>query len=211
MKIVLIAIGVLLGALVLFLIWRYRAFMRATRRLENDVMGRIAPLTQSIQAGQEPDPELVRSLAAAPKTRNHAYGMLVYLQREDLFPDEYRTPEAIAESDLVYWLCHPNELGCAPDDIELMDRQYVDTGVKPPRVLYFVFRFRMDEPHWAAKDGWMAGVAGPYRERKGQITEFAPGTFSRFEPFDSKEPKDHIEFIHQLMLKRNGYDQLRGA
>ncbi|MCI0624687.1 MAG: hypothetical protein L0387_24085 [Acidobacteria bacterium] len=62
---------------------------------------------------------------------------------------------------------------------------------------YFVFRFRMKAPHWAAKDGWAAGVAGPYMTA-GEPCPDAAGTFSQFEAYDSRSPEEHVKFIHEL-------------
>ncbi len=211
MQTVFIIIGTLVALCVAFVVWRYLATVSASRRRDREIMGEITAVLNTIQEGGEPTKEAILSLVQRPETRNHTYGMLVYLRRSDLFPEEYRKAELIAESDLVYWLCHPNELGCPPSEIEMMHKQYIETGVKPPKALYFVFRFRTRGPHWAAKDGWMAGVAGPYKERNGETSDGAPGTFSTFEPYASKAPEEHVDFVHQLMLRRGGYEQLRGA
>ena len=196
-------IGALIGALVLLYIWRYAAIVWGTRRQENSAMWRIAPLIRAADAGAEPPLDLILQLAKDPETRNDTHGMLVYLKREHWFPREYRTQEAVAESDMVYWLCHPNELGCTPSQIELVHRESVETGMIPAHVLHFVFRFRTPKPRWAASRGWMVGVARPYRERNnGEIWEHAPGTGSIYEPFDSQTVKEHVELVHEGMLKR---------
>ena len=80
------------------------------------------------------------------------------------------------------------------------------TPAAPARALhtdvhYFVYRFRMHPPHWAAKDGWTAGVAGPHNLK----AEPMPGgrhTFSRFEAYDSCSPEEHVERVRQLTVKK---------
>jgi hypothetical protein len=103
----------------------------------------------------------------------------------------------MAEANLIGWLNHPNELRSPPDQIELMKK------VKAPRAdgYYFVFRYRVEEPHWAAKDGWMAGVAGPY-DLTGAPAPHARGTFSRFEAYDSRTPEEHVEVTHRAVIER---------
>jgi hypothetical protein len=109
-------------------------------------------------------------------------------------------PEAMAEADPVLCLCHPNELAAVPDEIELMARVPVPNE-SSSTMKYFVFRYRTKPPHWAAQDGWMAGIAGPYPEG-GPVSPAAPGTFSRFEAYDSKTPEEHVRTTHELTAAR---------
>lgn len=67
---------------------------------------------------------------------------------------------------------------------------------------FFVFRFRTKPPHWAAKDGWLAGVAGPYWEN--EEPDLVPaGVFSRFEAFSNRlaamDPKIQSAFAAKLL------------
>ena len=64
---------------------------------------------------------------------------------------------------------------------------------------YFVFKYRMHEPHWAAKDGWLAGVAGPY-DTAGEPCSSGRGTFSRFEAIDSRSPEEHVAIVHKSVV-----------
>jgi hypothetical protein len=110
-----------------------------------------------------------------------------------LFPEEFRTQAALAESNMVNWLMFPTELGRAPDEIELMHVATMDT--EDGLVDYYVFRFRTLELHWGAKDGWMAGVSGPFLQKDAPSTVAYGDTFSRFDPWDSKKPEEHLEAI----------------
>jgi hypothetical protein len=61
--------------------------------------------------------------------------------------------------------------------------------------------YRIKEPHRAAKDAWLAGVAGPYPV-DGPVGSGAPGTFSRFESYDSKSSEKHVRTTHHLVVER---------
>jgi hypothetical protein len=104
-----------------------------------------------------------------------------------LFPKEFLTWETMAEADLVKWLCHPNELGAPPDEMELMAKL---PAPGQPGLHCFVFRYRMQPPHWRASDGWTAGVAGPFDLAQTPVPH-GRGTFSRFEAFDARTPEEH--------------------
>jgi hypothetical protein len=133
-------------------------------------------------------------------TRGEIYRLLLSFRRVDLFPAELCTWEAMAETDLVCWLCHPNELGCLPGEIDLVKQVPVHFSELLTDLHYFVFRFRKQRPHWAAKRGWLAGVAGPYNVKSSPM----PGgrhTFSRFEPFDSRSAEAHVEAVRQLFAR----------
>jgi len=117
-----------------------------------------------------------------------------------LFPPRYLTFPAMAEADLVAWLCHPNELGAPPDEIELMAK-VAAPGVEPAEQEYLVFRYRTTPPHWAASKGWLAGIAGPY-PMDAAAPATSRGTFSRFEAFDSRTPEEHVRVTHDVVMGR---------
>jgi hypothetical protein len=103
----------------------------------------------------------------------------------------------LSEGQLVEWLLHPNELGARPDEIELMKK--IEDG---DRGRWLVYRFRMREPHWAAKDGWMAGVVGPVGPADdAEPLPEAPVVFSMFNAFDSASPEEHVAAVCKLMGK----------
>ncbi len=75
----------------------------------------------------------------------------------------------------------------------------VDTGVHGGIYDYYLFRFRTHPPHWAAKDGWTAGVSGPFLGKNSPSTESYGDTFSSFEEWDSKQPDEHVGNIRGLI------------
>jgi hypothetical protein len=186
-------------------IWRLIATFLATKRRDRLVYEKVAPVIAQIESGKEPDAAAIAKLAEQSVTRRALHEALKGFDREDLFPKQFLTRQAAAEADLSYWLLHPNELDSEPDALELMatlKREYKDMPLE-----YYIFRYRMLEPHWAAADGWMVGIAGPYLEDS-RLYCWAPGTFSTFEKYDSKTPGEHVDWLHEMMIKKRAYDDL---
>jgi hypothetical protein len=194
MKIAFITVGILVAAVVAFIAWLVWAACSGGRRSYARMAARIERVTKRLIAGEDPDPGDLERFARDRATRKVLYDALEHHQKLTLFPSQYLTPEAMAEADLVVWLAHPNELGAVPDEMELMATLPVPApGFDHQR--YFVFRFKTKPPHWAAKDGWRAGVAGPCRV-DGPVAPGASGTFSSFESYDAKSPEEHVRATH---------------
>jgi hypothetical protein len=158
---------------------------------------RLAPVAEAIGAGREPSSGDLERFASDRNTRQVLHDLLSQAEKLHLFPRQFLTWEAMAEANLIGWLNHPNELGAPPDHLELMKKIQAPTGTGH----YFVFRYRVDPPHWAARDGWMAGVAGPY-DLTGEPKPYAPGTFSRFEKYETRTAEQHVEVIHRSVIER---------
>lgn len=197
-------LGILGGVallILIFLAWRY--YMTLTgRRVYFQALRKIEPVLKALRVGTTPDSADLLRFAEDRQTRKVLFDTLTEAKRLDLFPRQYLTWEALADCDLVLWLWHPNELGAPPDEIELTARIPAPSNALPHPSEYFVFRFRTRPPHWAAKDGWMAGVAGPYMTAGDPLTHSA-GTFSQFEPYDSRSPEEHVKFIHELAFGKS--------
>jgi hypothetical protein len=200
MRVVLITSGVVLALMAAFVVWRLWATYAGGSRSRAQLAARIEPVERRLASGETPDLDDLERFARDRLTRKVLYEALERHGHPDLFPAAYQTAEAMAEADLVAWLNHPNELGAVPDEIELMARLPVP-GEDPGGGRYFLFRYRMHAPHWAARDGWLAGVAGP-GPAEGPGVATAPGTFSRFEPYDSKSPEEHVAAVHRLVAGR---------
>ncbi len=199
MKLALALGGLLVLLLVGFVGWRYHATVKGGERVYRQALDRIAPVLRALEAGETPRPEDLARFARASETRKALFESLREYRRLDLFPREQVTWEALAEADLVLWLWHPSELGAPPDEIELM-KQVPAPGAEDSHGLrYYVFRFRTKPPHWAAENGWMAGVAGPYPTAEAP-RPYARGTFSRFEAYESRAPEEHVRVTHEQVL-----------
>jgi hypothetical protein len=110
-----------------------------------------------------------------------------------LFPDIFNTIEKGAETDLANWLEFPTELDACPDEIELEEKVIIDFD--GDNLCYYVFKFRTYEPHWAAKDGWILGVAGPYFDYS-KPYDFV-SVFSRFTSKQGEiSPKEEAKWVH---------------
>jgi hypothetical protein len=198
LKVALASVVVLLMIVGAFVIWRLWATYAGGRDAYLALTTRIAPVEERLQAKQDPEPADLERFARDPATRKVLYDALDHHGRLSLFPPAYLTPEAMAEADLVLWLAHPNELAATPDEIQLM-KVVPPPGEAYARKRYFVFRYRTKPPHWAAQDGWLAGVAGPYPE-EGPFPPEAAGTFSRFEAYDSRTPEEHVRVTHEAVM-----------
>ena len=195
MGIFLLAFGGLIAAAIGWMIVRsVRMTLASTAALQQ----RIEPVLAPLREGRTPSPDEIHALAAHVETRSLLQRALRGLKREDLFPVQFATPEALAESDLVVWLAHGNELGAKPDAIEHVKTIERPVGAAGRRARYLVFRFRTDPPHWASTSGWMAGVAGPYFDRDEGFDTPQARVFSRFEAFDARSPEAHLSAMEQV-------------
>lgn len=140
----------------------------------------------------------VTDVASNPETRAWLFEALRDAGRVELMPSRYLAQAALAESELVRWLIRPKNLGRAPDQVVLEDVVELDTHSNMGIVDYYVFRFRVSEPHWAADRGWMAGVAGGYRRDLVPTTESDGQVFSRFESIDARGAEDHVGNLDAL-------------
>jgi hypothetical protein len=143
--------------------------------------------------------QAVDAVAASAEMRNALYDRLAERHQEALFPARYRTQPAFAESNMVRWLMYPTELGRAPDKIELKKIVALDTEGPDGFLDYYVFRWRTLPPHETAKDGWMAGVAGPFLRKEAPTTEAQGDTFSEFESWDARTPEEHVGDLRELL------------
>lgn len=101
---------------------------------------------------------------------------------------------------MAAWLLFPTELGVLPDEIVLTKEIKRGEGAPSRPCRYFIFKFRTHPPHWAAKDGWMAGVAGPYFS-DWKSEESPSMVFSRFEAYDSATPEEHLNKTLETLQK----------
>jgi hypothetical protein len=158
-----------------------------------------------LRLGKAVDAKHVAAVAAHAEMRNWLYQALHKRGQLALYPEKHRTQAAFAEADMVDWLTFPTELGRVPDKIELMKVVSVDTGLPGGVYDYYLFRFCTHEPHWAAKDGWMAGVSGPFRRKDLPTPASLGDTFSTFTKWESKTPEEHVGDIHELMQRWREY------
>ena len=125
MKILRIAVGLLAlvavlgGGAYLFFIWN---FAKAEREADQKLLDAARPAVNAVQQNRPDAREVVARTAELSLPRNYLYVELQRMGKVDLFPDSYRTMDKIAESSMVRWLVHPNELNTVPARIEVSRR-----------------------------------------------------------------------------------------
>lgn len=123
-----------------------------------------------LAAGKELPREAIVSLAKDLGYADLTYRLLGKYGKQALFPEECRTAEYLAKSDMVHWLLYPTELGKAPDEIEYVGKvTYLFR-----KDVYYVFRFRSDSDTLGEekKNKWLIG----WSSEDG-------GTFSNFDEY----------------------------
>jgi hypothetical protein len=109
------------------------------------------------------------------------------------FPRRYWNQASLAEAEMVAWLMFPTELGRAPGEIHEIDVVPIDT--EDGMADLYVFKYKTDPPHWAAKDGWMVGIAGPYPRTTQPTISGLGATFSSFKSLNSMTMEEHVQSL----------------
>ena len=198
MKIVFIILGLLVLALIIFMAYRYLTVKMQGIKLNRIRYNRIMQLLQKLDEGIL-TAEDVLPYAQNLLTRESIYNALKSNNKTELFPSEYYTLVKGAESNLASWLEFPTELNACPDEIEYIKRVTIDFDGQQHYVHYETFRYRMKEPHWAAKDGWCIGVVGPYFDDS-EPYDFPGCTFSRIGT--CSDPDEEATWVHEKLSKR---------
>ena len=162
-------------ALVAFVAWRYTSVSRGANARDEALLKRLDSLAARFESKAKVTAEEVAEFASSPELRPMLYAMLTHYQATDLLPPAHLSQEAQAESTLVYWMLHPNELQAAPASIELLEK--VDRQSAGRAATFYVFRYRMPEGHWAGTE-WILGLAGPFAADD-KPYQAAAGGFSR--------------------------------
>lgn len=192
MKTVLIAILVLTFVIVIGVFFTDYLAKLKFRRFINRKYSSIQNLTEKLKASQLITEDEILSLVNQPGLRQAVHQVLTSYDRIELFPADYDTIEKGAESFLVTWLEFPTELGRAPDEIKFLTRSSIDDDVSS----YCVFKYRSQQPRWAAKLGWMIGVVGPYSSASTSY-DVPPRIFSRFKSFGGVSLEEEVKWVHE--------------
>jgi hypothetical protein len=147
---------------------------------------KVFALISLIRRGETVDAAQIDLVATNNETRILLWRRLREFGKTQLMPERWATSEQLAASDLVWWASHPNEIGTPPEEIELMVIFSVDLEGEELEV--FLFRFREYPKPWAPSQGWMAGIAGPFRDG-----ESLGSPWSAFDAWDSISPDKHFK------------------
>jgi len=202
MQTLLIIIVAIIAVIVIFAFYRLQKVKKQNNVLNEQRFERIKPLYNKLQSGENITKEDVLPFAVNVLTREGAFALLAKFNKPELFPEEYNTIIKGAESHLANWLEFPTELGACPDEIEHIKRVTIDFDGKNNFVHYEVFKYSINEPHWAAKNGWMLGVAGPYFDDSKSYDK-AVATFSRVDStIDKTTPEAEAKWVHEHISMR---------
>ena len=202
MPIFLIVLGLIILALIIVGSYRMIKVKSQHRKLNDLRFNRVKPLYDKLKIGVDLTPEEVKPFAADLLSRETTYQLLSEHQKSSLFPEELFTIEKAAESNLANWLEFPTELDACPDEIEYIKRVGIDFDQQNHLVFYEVFKYKTYEPHWAAKDGWILGVVGPYFEDS-KPYDFPQATFSRVSStLEKVTPDEEAKWVHEHISRR---------
>jgi len=203
MSVIAIIFGGATGALFLYVAYRKWNLNRATQKRDREIFEKTKPIIEALENQQEPDLGLIQELADDPAARTFVFVLLDGHGKLDLFPEKYDNFISSAEAALVYWLLHPNELGVRPRFIEFAKKVKIKHQFKEEKetLEYYVFKFKEKTDKDLNENPWIVGVVGPYLSTSNPY-DFVPGTFSTFEAFDSKKPKEHAEWVHEMCLEK---------
>jgi hypothetical protein len=202
MKIAVSIIVILVFALSIFVLYRHIKVTWQNEKLNQKRFDRIKPVYEKLINGEDLTKEEVFPFAENILTRETVYEVLKEYNRADLFPAEYYTIVKAAESNLAHWLEFPTELDACPDEMEHIKRVTFDFDGQNHFVHFEVFRYRVNEPHWAAKAGWMLGVAGPYFDDS-EPYDFPAATFSRIGSMSNRiTPDEEAKWVYENISKR---------
>jgi hypothetical protein len=192
-----IAVGFLIIA---FLWWRFTSVARGARQRDEKLLVALDPIVEKLSKKESVTAIEVATLSSRPQFRPMLYQMLKHFERLDLFPSDCLSREAQGAGVLSYWMMHPNELQDAPCEIELVEN--VERDVQGERCEFLVFRYRMPPGHWAEKDGWLLGLAGPFLENDIPYSGVATG-FSRIDKHGEVNPPDLIDWYLGLSTRKS--------
>ena len=145
----------------IFVVFSFIYFWKNSRRASGKRLKRIRVLYDKMKYGGKLTGSEIYSYAKNPLTREDTYRFLEYYNLDDLFPPEFYNIESGAESHLATWLEFPTELNSCPDIIEYVKQVAFRHGDVNTSTYYHVYKFRMNEPHLAAKfDGCLVS-SGP--------------------------------------------------
>ena len=201
LKIVAIVAGAIVALFVMFIIWRWTSVARGARSRDEKVLARFVAIGRRLDAGQTVTPQEIEALAAHPEMRYMLFAVLRQMERQDLLPAKYSSTVDQGESALAYWMMHPNELQDAPEAIEFVET--VRRAIDGQDADFHVYRYRMPASHWAGKEGWILGLAGPMSIGPEPYAEM-PGAFSRAGDIVGKVKPTELVDWYVGMLRQKG-------
>lgn len=160
-----IYIGVTIGVvIVLLLIYAFVNYRKLGGNFSKGLNADgLEPIIVQLEADADPDPSILLQLAENVATRQNLFHILKSYHKLNLFPDDYNNISSGAESNLVNWIAVEENLLQPPTQISLVEQ--IKLKEKNNTLTYYVFKFKIDPPHFSADKGWLLGVVGPYSKK----------------------------------------------
>ena len=179
--------------------------LKAVNERDARLRPHLAALEEKILREESITQQEILAAVARPELQADFVRMLRCHERADLMPFAFQTIQARAKAELAYWLMNPLELGEAPETAEVLE-----TLMRPlngDQCQFVVLRYRMPEGHYTAREGWLLGLAGPFREGESPFDSDAIG-YSRREKADETTSSALVD--HFIALRyRQGRDLYR--
>ena len=192
----------LLLAIAVFVAYRIISIRKAGRETLQRRFKRIQSLYDKIESKETVTGEDVYDFAKNILTREATFNLLKDSGLSALFPKEFYSVEKAGETYLANWLEFPTELDACPDEIEHLKGVTIDFDGQNNLVHYEVYKYRVNEPHWAAKNNWILGVVGPYFDGSNPY-DYPQAIFSRVtSTVDKTSPEDEAKWVHENISMR---------
>lgn len=202
MKIALIIFGLLIFSILAFVIYRLINVKRHVNKVSAKRFNLVEELYDRLENGEELTEGDILPFAQNVLSRITTFQLLAEHGKTDLFPKKFYHIISAAESSLANWLMFPTELDACPDEIAHIKRVTFDFDGNNNLVHYEVFKCRMNEPHWAAENGWFLGVVGPYFDDSNPY-DFPQATFSRIDSTVAKvTAEEEAKWVHEKISMR---------
>ncbi|QST02280.1 hypothetical protein IMZ31_22770 (plasmid) [Pontibacillus sp. ALD_SL1] len=153
-----------------------------------------------LENNQKIGKKLQNCIARNDESRNYFYEQLRRLDRLNLFPEEFKTQEHLAKSQLITWLTQPDNLGHFPSDTKLID-VYTET-LNGEDYEFYLFKFRSTVYEWKEK-GWMIAVSGGYKKSEKPTVESTGNTYSQFATYQKDQVDEHFLALLDTVEKAN--------
>jgi hypothetical protein len=196
------AVGSLVVAFVAFICWRYTSVARGARQRDEKLLVVLDPIAEKLSKKEPVTAEEIANLSRQPQYRPMLYHLLKHFERLDLFPAEALRIAAQGAGILAYWMMHANELQDAPDQIELVEE--VERDLQGERGRFLVFRYRMPPGHWAERDGWLLGLAGPFLDKDLPYSGVAVGFSRCADKHGEVKPPELIDWFIGVVARKRG-------
>ncbi len=198
----LIIIILILVALGCFVAYRLISVQKAGRETLQRRFKRIQLLYDKVESGETVTSEDAFEFAKNILTREATFNLLNDNGLSHLFPKEFSSIEKAGETHLANWLEFPTELDACPDEIQHIKRVTIDLDGQDNFAHYEVYKYRVNEPHWAAKNGWILGVVGPYGDDS-KPYDHPQATFSRVTSIaDKVSPDEEAKWVHENIANK---------